>query len=341
MKQMVLMLALALAGANVSAEEAPPPEQPRPALMAAKAVQARLLDIAAAGSRLVAVGEEGVILKSADGSSWQQVPSPVSTMLTRVHFTDASNGWILGYGASILQTRDGGQTWVLRHYEPKGRALYDLQFLDAQHGIAVGGFGRVLETRDGGQTWSPQDSALSQLGVHLYVLLKLSDGSLFVAGERGLMARSLDAGTRWQALDSPYAGSFFGALPQADKGMLVYGMRGNVFSAADLEACATTDIAKWDPDTRQTATAPAQIAALGWRKIDNASHESLFGSMPLRGGAWLLIGSNGTALKLDAANQTLSPVKTPAVETLVKAIGFNGRMIAVGRRGIQDIGALP
>lgn len=341
MKRTVLMLALALASANVFAEEAQAPAKPQPALMAAKAIQARLLDIASAGSHLIAVGEEGVILQSADGRTWQQVPSPVGVMLTRVRFADANNGWILGYEGSILQTRDGGKTWLLRHHDPKGRALYDLQFLDAQHGMVVGGYGAVLETRDGGQTWLPQNSALSHLGVHLNVLLKLSDGSLFVAGERGLMARSRDAGASWQALNSPYAGSFFGALPQADKGMLVYGMRGNVLSTADLGACATMDIAKWDPDARQTVTAPAQIAALGWKKIDNDSHESLFGTLPLKGGALLLVGVNGTALKLDAANKALSPVKTPAVETLVKVIGFNGRMIAVGRRGIQDIGAMP
>ena len=341
MMRRALTLALTVVSANVFAEAAPVPSAPRPALTAAKAAQARLLDIAAVGNQLIVVGEAGVILLSADGQNWQQMPSPVGTMLTRVKFTDASNGWVLGYDASILQTQDGGKTWQLRHHDPKGRAIYDLEFLDAKHGIAVGGYGVVLETRDGGLTWSPQDSALSRLGVHLNVLLKMTDGSLFVVGERGLMARSKDAGASWQAFNSPYAGSYFGAMQQGDKGVLIYGMRGNVFSAEDLNKCAATDIAKWDPDARQTVTAPGQIAALGWRKIDNASHESLFGALPLKGGALLLVGINGTALKLDDTRKELTPVKTPAAETLVKVMGYKGRIIAVGRRGIQDIGALP
>ena len=341
MNRVVLTLALAVVSVSVCAQEPQAPAKPRPALMAAKAAQARLLDIAVAGSQLVAVGEEGVILQSADGQTWQQMPSPVGVMLNRVHFTDANSGWVLGYDASILQTQDGGKTWQLRHHDPKGRAIYDLQFMDAKHGIAIGGYGTVLETRDGGQTWTPQVSALSRLGVHLNVLLKMTDGSLFVVGERGLMARSKDAGASWQALNSPYAGSYFGAMQQGDKGALVYGMRGNVFSAEDLNKCAATDIAKWDPDARQTVTAPGQIAALGWHKIENASHESLFGALPLKGGALLLVGVNGTALKLDDARKVLTPVKTPAAETLVKVIAYKGHMIAVGRRGIQDIGALP
>lgn len=341
MRRLALTLALASVSAGgLAQDKAAEPVAARPALIAAKAAQARLMDIAVVGSQLVAVGEAGVILQSADGKNWQQVASPVNVMLTRVRFSDASNGWALGYDASILRTRDGGKSWTLQHYDAKGRALYDLLFLDAQHGIAVGAFGRVLETRDGGTSWSVSESALSRLGVHLNVLLKLSDGSLFVAGERGLMARSKDGGATWQALNSPYAGSFFGALAQGDKGMLVYGMRGNVFAAADVSKCATLDIAKWDPDTRETVTAPARIAALGWRKLENESHESLFGTLSLKNQT-LLLGVNGTALMLAAGGERLVPFKVPAAETLVHAVSFNGRILAVGRRGIQDIGAMP
>ena len=348
MSRLALTLALALALTSASAtaqqeETAAPaaPQPPRPALMAAKAVQARLLDIALAGPQMVAVGEEGVILRSADGKNWTQSASPVNVMLTRVRFADASHGWALGYDASILQTEDGGKTWALRHHDSQDRALYDILFLDAQHGIVVGAYGRVLETRDGGKTWAPGAPALSDLHLHLNVLLKLPDGALLVAGEGGLMARSADAGASWQALDSPYAGSFFGALAQGDKGVLAFGMRGNVFRAADLAACPTVDIAKWDPDGRVTVTEPDKLAALGWHKIDNPSHESLFGVLPLKDQSLLFFGINGTALKLANGGDALTQLKTPAAETLVHAVAFNGRLIAVGRRGIQDLGALP
>lgn len=314
---------------------------PSAAVMAPKAAKNRLLDIALAGSRLVTVGQQGVILRSEDAKTWKQSASPVSTMLTRVRFTDARTGWVLGYDATVLRSQDGGATWSLRHHDPKGRALYDLLFLDAQRGLAIGAYGTMLETVDGGATWSARDGALTGLGMHLNTLLKLVDGSLFVAGERGLMARSTDAGATWTLLDSPYAGSLFGALPTGDKGAIVYGMRGNVYVAADLGACPVVAASNWDPYARETVADPAKLGALGWRKVESPIHESLFGAVPLANGDALLVGVNGTTLKLDAAATSITAVKTPAIETLAKGLRFQDHVIAVGRRGIEDLGVVP
>lgn len=323
-------------------EAAAPAERgPSSAVMAPKAAKNRLLDIALAGSRLVAVGQQGVILASEDAKNWKQSASPVSTMLTRVRFTGAQTGWVLGYDATILQSVDGGVTWSLRHHDPKGRALYDLLFLDTQHGLAIGAYGTMLETADGGATWTARDDALTGLGMHLNALQRLADGSLFVAGERGLMARSTDAGATWTLLDSPYAGSLFGALPQGDKGALVYGMRGNVYVAGDLGACPVVDPANWDPYARETVADPAKLGKLGWRRIDGPIQESLFGAVLLAGGGALLVGVNGTTLKLDAAATSITAVKTTSVETLAKGVLYKDRVIAVGRRGVEDLGAVP
>lgn len=331
-----------LAGAG--AQQAPLPSAgsaPGGALMAPKAAENRLLDIAVAGARLVAVGQHGVILTSDDGKVWEQSPSPASTMLTRVRFTEAQQGWALGYDATVLHTADGGRTWTQRHHDPEARALYDLLFIDVQRGFAVGAYGTLLETVDGGLTWTSRTNVLSELGMHLNALVSLGDGSLFVVGERGLMARSRDAGATWALLDSPYAGSLFGALPQGETGVLVYGMRGNVFVATDINAAPTVDPATWDPYTRETATSPGQLEALGWHKIDSPVAESLFGHVSLGADTALLLGVNGTALRLDTANGALTAAQTPAAETIARGVRFRDRVIAVGRRGVTDLGAAP
>lgn len=340
------LLALLLAGLWSCAwaqEEEPesPPQQPVPAMAAPEAAQYRLMDIAALGPRLVAAGEQGVVLTSADGKSWQQAEVPVSAMLTRLRFTSDKDGWALGYDASILQTSDGGAHWSLRHFDPKGRPLYDLIFLDAQHGIAVGAYGSYLETRDGGKTWAAQDNSFGLIGMHLNQLLSLSDGSLLVVGERGLTARSTDAGATWQMLDMPYAGSWYGALPYGDKGVLVYGMRGNVFVTDDLAACTVTDAGNWDPYAREILTDPAAIAALGWRKLDTPTKESLFGAWSFDPQTAMFVGINGTTLKLDRGTGAVTAVAVPADETLNRLVEYQGRILGVGSNGVQDLGAAP
>src|SRR3546814_2959585 len=78
------LVALAIGAGLLAGSTAFAAEAPRPALTAAKATHARLLGIAIVDGHLAAVGQQGVILRSADGKNWQQVPSPVSSMLTRV-----------------------------------------------------------------------------------------------------------------------------------------------------------------------------------------------------------------------------------------------------------------
>jgi hypothetical protein len=345
----LVALALAFAGTpagaqpeqdddGASAPVTPPDPGPTPAVAAPKASKNRLLDITTAGDRLVAVGQQGVILRSDDGATWIQAPVPTSVMLTRVHFTDDRSGWALGYDATILQTTDGGANWSIRHRDPAGRALYDVLFLDARHGLAVGAYGTMLETRDGGASWSARDDALTGLGMHLNALRRLGDGALLIAGERGLLARSADDGATWTLLDFPYAGSLFGALSHGERGAIVYGMRGNVWSAADVAATPALDPATWDPYSRETVTDPARLAALGWRKLDAPAQESLFGAVALGDGRALLVGVNGTTLRLDPGSGTLAPVKTPAAETLAGGVRVGDRVLAVGRRGVENLG---
>lgn len=321
---------------------AAPPEKPRPALMVSGAAKARLLDVSQAGKRLVAVGQQGVIVVSDDGgANWKQVPSPASVMLTRVRFLTDKLGWAVGYDGTILHTANAGSSWTLQHSDPEARVLYDVLFLDTQNGIAAGAYGAFYRTADGGKTWAQQSFPLSDLGQHFNRLMRLDDQTLFAAGERGLLARSMDAGATWEMLQSPYAGSYFGAIALGGRSVLVYGMRGNVYVAQDVTTAPTQDPAKYDPYAAETLTDPAAVAALGWRRIDSPVKESLFGGTRLPDGSVLLVGINAVAMKADPSLTSLKSVKLPAAETLVDVLPYNGKLIAVGRRGVQNLGALP
>jgi hypothetical protein len=182
---------------------------------------------------------------------------------------------------------------------------------------------------------------LTDLGQHFNRLMRLGDGTLFLAGERGLLARSTDEGTTWQMLQVPYAGTFFGALALGGSRVLVYGMRGHVYVADDVRKCPTQDAAKYDPYAAETVKDPARLAALGWRRVDTGIYESLFNARLQDDGSVLLAGVNGVLLKLDAQLTSATLIQTPAGETLADLLPYRGRLLAVGRRGLQDLGTVP
>lgn len=328
-----------LLAASARAQDAPPPaEKPRPAMIAPLAAHSTLLGIAQAGGKLVAVGERGHILLSADGKDWQQVPVPADAMLNRVRFRDDKNGFAVGHDATILATHDGGATWTVQHFDAASRPLYDVIFVDEQHVIAIGGYGTFLDSADGGATWTARDFPIGALGQHFNAAATLKDGTLLIAGEKGLLLRSKDEGAKWELLDSPYTGSFFGVLPHGDKGALVYGLRGHVYVLADIGKCPALKVETYDPYTRENVTDAAKLAKLGWRPIEMPSHESLFGGAADGAGA-VLVGVNGTIARLDASGAASTP-RPPSGETLADLTLRNGRWIAVGRRGAIDLGDL-
>lgn len=189
-----------------------------------------LLDGTAVGSDLIAVGERGTILRSADhGRTWESVPAPGTATLTAVSFApDGRHGWIVGHDALILATTDGGQTWRQQWQgESLGDSFLDVLALDERHVIAVGAFGLCRETTDGGATWTLRH--LLDADYHLNRLTRGPSGTLYLAGEHGTLLRSRDQGRTWDPIDAPYDGSFYGILPLTAERLLAYGLRGRLY----------------------------------------------------------------------------------------------------------------
>jgi len=252
---LVLVVMLGCAGvapAQVDADD----EANKPAEIERLAAGSLLLDLASAGSRLVAVGERGHVLLSDDnGVKWRQARSvPTRVMLTAVFFADNQYGWAVGHDETILNTVDGGETWTRSHFAPEAQQpLLDLWFANRVSGIAVGAYGAYFTTNDGGRTWASakfapppppkpptqetapaEGQAVDDIPQDYHLNRIIGVGSrLYIAAEGGQLYRSDDRGAHWRALPSPYEGSFFGLVPIRGEGLLAFGLRGHLFRSAD------------------------------------------------------------------------------------------------------------
>jgi len=224
----------------------------------------------AADGVLVAVGQRGHIVRSTDGGrSWQQVVAPVSIDLTAVRFVDARVGYATGHDGVVLGTRDGGASWtrlldgrrvnalVLDQMQHRAAAsdateqdrklldearrnadagpdkpFLDLWFSDADNGFVVGAYGLAMRTGDGGRNWESWFDRVDNPGLLNLYALRAGGDALYAAGEGGLLLKLERGGQRFNALGSPYKGSYFG-LAATPAGMLAFGMRGHALLSGD------------------------------------------------------------------------------------------------------------
>ncbi|MOA11911.1 hypothetical protein D3C78_1318720 [compost metagenome] len=144
-------------------------------------------------------------------------------------------------------------------------------------------------------------------GFHLTAMA--SDGEhLFLAGEQGLLLRMNAAGERFEALQSPYQGSYFGVY--AEPGVvLAYGLRGNVFRSTDGGA--------------------------NWAQIAIGLPVSITASARGADGRLYLFSQAGHALVSADHGATFQPLDTGALVPVTDALA-NGDagLVLVGNRGL-------
>jgi photosystem II stability/assembly factor-like uncharacterized protein len=278
------------------------------------ATKAPLLAVAPAASRLVAVGDYGVILLSDDaGATWRQAEAVATrSMLTAVAFADARRGWSVGHGGIVLHTTDGGENWALQHAAGADVTLLSVWFENASRGIAVGAFGHALETNDGGRTWT-------KLAVgegddrdrHLNGIFAIAGGPLIIAAESGTVFRSADNGKTWVALRLPYAGSVWGGMPLSDGSAIVYGMRGHVLHTAD-----------------QGRT---------WSEVPTGADQSLTAGIQLADGTVVLVGLGGVLAWSRDGRSFQSIVRPERQNYAAVGAGAPGRLVVAGLTGVASL----
>lgn len=307
----------------------------QPAVMSAKAAKALLTDVSVFGNRIVVVGERGHALSSTDeGRSWVQGNVPVQVLLTSVCLTSEQQGWAVGHEGVILHTRDGGANWEIQYANPYksfseeemnalseeeyeqlpryGAPLLDLWCANDSEAFAVGAYGMLLHTRDGGANWEDWSGRLDNAdNWHLNTVGSADGKTLYVAGEKGVMFSSSDAGSHWSKLASPYEGSFFGMLTGPQPGqVMVFGLQGNLFRSPD--------------------------AGASWQQIRSPTENSLMSGLALNPQDIILVGNSGTILISKDGGSNFSLQTTKDRQGLVGiAKTASGKVLMVGQGGVR------
>jgi photosystem II stability/assembly factor-like uncharacterized protein len=315
-----LLLALCPAGPANAAS----PDQ---AWIMPKADQSLLLDIVHRDGRWVVVGERGHILVSGDAESWTQVPAPTRVMLTAVDIGEGGTGFAVGHDATILRTRDNGESWEKVYENPEEQAPFlDVVVVDADHAVAVGAYGLYVETFDGGGSWEERILEPRELGApeagsegtddeffydfHLNDIEIADSGRWYIAAEAGTVYRSDDGGETWLRLPSPYEGSFFGVLPMDGDNLFLFGLQGRLYRSRD--------------------------AGEDWRRIETGTDATLSSGLRLDDGRALITGYAGILLNNVDAEGNVARVRLKNRPGLSGAYLLNdGRLLSVGEGGVR------
>tara|TARA_R110000737_G_scaffold70695_1_gene99118 strand:- start:11352 stop:12353 length:1002 start_codon:yes stop_codon:yes gene_type:complete len=311
--------------------------QPLDAMIAPLASKSLLLDITEINqAKLIAVGERGHILLSTDGVQWQQAQVPVQVTLTAVFFVDESNGWAVGHDATILASKDGGNSWQLQQHLPQvEKPLLDVLFLDKNNGIAVGAYGLFYRTSDGGQHWDieyhneflyPDDQAYlaelklqdeeayldEQSSILPHFNRVVADGrTLYLAGEIGLLAKSNDFGVSWQKLENIYPGSFYDINRTQDGNLLVVGLRGHIFRSL-------RNGTPWQASESQVTALLSAIVLSDDQRV-------------------FVLGNNGVLLESRDDGATFTKHLQKDGKPLIAGVWYKNKIIAVSDVGIKTI----
>lgn len=353
-----------------------------PAILSRLAESSLLLDIERYQNKFIAIGERGHILLGVPGN-WTQSLNPSSANLTGVDARD-NQLIAVGHDGIILRSNDGenwekvfdgyqllkqSKAQLLRALENRRQALEqdpdneelataveELEYavedveIESETGpssplldviivsdkliYAAGAYGTLLVSEDGGSTWNLISDRLDNPErLHLNSFAINDSGQLFLAGEGGQLFLSSDSGLSWERIPvayptpaadlrcwgeygktleqvcTEYTGSLFGVLAYDEQSLLVYGLQGTVLRSRDL--------------------------GRSWEKIDNPSRASIFGST-FSADQILVVGQGGLIGKLAESAPNMEITRHSAGAHIASIISTQDGLVCVGTGGVFE-----
>ncbi len=131
----------------------------------------------------------------AQGFGWiRQAPTLTSNDLYTVAFNSPTHGFVGGVGRVLMETFDGGRTWITRDIQIHGEPYYSIFFFNATHGWITGNGNWAFRTTDGGATWQRMTTVPAGSWWHI----KFLTPTIGFIGANGACAFTADGGISWE-----------------------------------------------------------------------------------------------------------------------------------------------
>jgi photosystem II stability/assembly factor-like uncharacterized protein len=295
--------------------------------------------------------------------SWSPETSNTTSSLYGVSFVDATHGWSVGAGGTILATVDGGAHWSAQS-SSLITDLHGVSFVDANHGWAVGAGGAIQNTVDGGARWIPQVSNTTNL---LFGVSFVDANHGWVVGAGGTILATADGGASWTPQTSNTTSPLIGVcFLDANHGWAVGGggtilatVDGGAHWAPQISNTINSLVGVSFVDTSHGWAAGANGALLGtvdggahWKPQTSNTTGELDGVSFVDANHGWVVGSAGTILATVDGGAHWSPEASSTTSPLIGvsfvdanhgwAVGFNGTVLGfVGTPGSGNMTSTP
>jgi len=322
MIRIAVATSLLLAGFGVHAVE---PYDPiyTSAPEAVHAKKAALVGLDQFDDTYVATGVFGTVLMKQAMGEWVQMDIPTSVLLTSVEMIDSEYMWAAGHDGVLLQSKNGGQSWVRRL---DGFQLRDLEYPWLQARMAE--LETEIESTDDANEAEEYEFALEELGFLMQGLeiqfevgptkpfldiafLNRSTG--FALAAYGTLLRTTDGGDSWQLLNdrvgNPSGFHLNKIITGADDTLFLLGEYGLLSRSDDLGE--------------------------SWETLDTPYEGSFFGGLIDNAGTLWVFGLRGNVFSSDDNGDTFHSIKVATNYNLNSGTVLNdGRLVLVGQSGV-------
>lgn len=136
-----------------------------------------------------------LLMRWSGDSRIAKTPAIANKLLLDMDFTNANTGWMVGFGNSVLHTKDAGKSWEQQQVKTEHGLIYKIDFTDSLNGWLVTQSGEIFQTKDGGRHWNlnhRHDARL--LGIHFSSAKKG-----WIVGSRNTILQTRNGGQTWRA----------------------------------------------------------------------------------------------------------------------------------------------